>query len=384
MKKISSLLCLFAAFFLVTAFFSEGSVTPQQVIQNYARLVHANYQDAYRDAKQLQDAIANFLDNPNDATLRSAKSVWLSARHSYSQTEAFRFYEGPIDFVDIASGKAGPEGRLNAWPLNESYIDYVAGNQTAGIVQDASVTITPEFLRKKNQALDESDVSTGYHAIEFLLWGQDLNIDGAGSRPASDYDDTPENARRREYLRAVTTLLVDDLSFLVESWEPEKDNYAATFVALPPRQAMARIMTSLATLSGFELAAERMGTALDSGDQEDEQSCFSDNTHNDFINNVKGIRNVYYGHYHLVNGASIHALLHEKNPELAQVVATQLDETTRLVKSIPQPFDREVLATKPGSEGRKIVEETIASLQQQADLFKKAGKELGVEVEILQ
>ena len=68
----------------------------------------------------------------------------------------------------------GPEGRLNSWLLDEAYIDYVKGNAQAGLINNFEFPLTEEALLAKNQEDDEADVSTGYHAIEFLLWGQDF------------------------------------------------------------------------------------------------------------------------------------------------------------------------------------------------------------------
>ena len=144
-------------------------------LASYAELVYRNYRDAHADAMKLQTAIDGFLAKPNAETLRAAKAAWLHSRDSYGQTEAFRFYEGPIDFANPDTGEEGPEGLINAWPLNEAYIDYVDGNAKAGIVNMPSIDITAELLIKKNAADDEANVTTGYHAIEFLLWG-------AGSR----------------------------------------------------------------------------------------------------------------------------------------------------------------------------------------------------------
>ncbi len=140
------------------------AVSAQHIVNDYAGLVYDTYTKTYNDAVNLQGAINAFLDNPNDETLGAAKAAWLVSRDSYGQTEAFRFYEGPIDYVD-ANGNEGPEGRLNAWPMDEAYIDYVKGNPTTGIVNDAKVTITKEMLTDKNQADDEAEVATGYHAI---------------------------------------------------------------------------------------------------------------------------------------------------------------------------------------------------------------------------
>lgn len=380
MKKIVLSIALGASVLAFSPQANALALSPEQdVVNHYAALVLNNYRDTYKDALALQGAIDTFLAAPTDANMKAAKDAWLVSRNSYGQTEAFRFYEGPIDFAD-AEGHEGPEGRLNAWPLDEAYIDYVQGNPKAGLVNNPGVEITIETLSDKNQADDEAEVSTGYHAVEFLLWGQDLSLESAGMRPVSDYTDSPENTRRRAYLKVVTDLLVQDVKFLVDSWEMKGDTYATSFIK--DEAALSKIMTALATLSGFELASERMATSLDSGDQEDEHSCFSDNTHNDFIYNAKGVQNVYYGEHDGERTYSIHVLLTEKDPKLAAQIEAQLKETQSLIEGLPHPIDREILATPAGSASRAQMEAAVASLQKQADLFKKAGTALGIEVSI--
>ncbi len=350
----------------------KASQTVHHIVESYAVMVHRDYTNAYKDGVALQAAIDAFLAAPSEVTLTAAKKAWLISRNSYGQTEAFRFYEGPIDFAD-ADGNEGPESRLNAWPLDEAYIDYVQGNPDAGIVNNAGIEITKDALTSKNQADDEADVATGYHAIEFLLWGQDLSLETAGMRPVSDYEDTPENARRRTYLKVVTNLLVDDLKYLVDEWVGGKDNYAKTFVE--DEQALSKILTALATLSGFELASERMATALDSGDQEDEHSCFSDNTHNDFIYNAQGIMNVFFN-------TGLYEYLKKQDHDLAEDLEDRILKTRKLIAKLPQPIDREILSTPEGSKARDKMEEAVRSLQIEADLIKRAGVALGVEVSI--
>ena len=352
------------------SFYTESSPSREYVVANYTQLVHANYLDAQQDAVELKEAILALLKKPNHKTLEQARAAWFVARDSYSQTEAFRFYEGPIDFVDSSKGTEGPEAQLNAWPVNEAYIDYVAGNALAGIVQDTTVKISKKTLLQKNQEHDEADVSTGYHAIEFLLWGQDLSLTNAGNRPPSDFTNTSHNARRRAYLKIVTDILLNDLNFLVKSWSPNRDNYARSFRTDP--EAISKIMQSLITLTGFELAAERLGTALDSNDQEDEQSCFSDNTHQDFIANMRGVSNVFFGRYAHIQGSSIYQLLKLQDAALADAIAQKIQDTQLLFQSLPFPFDQKVLAAPPGSDARKQAEAIVISLQELADLLKEA------------
>ena len=346
------------------------------VVAQYADIVYANYKDAYEDGLALQKSVQALLDDPTEETLEAAKQAWTKSRKSYGATEAFRFYEGPIDAED------GPEGRLNSWPVNEAYIDYVQGAEKSGIVQDPNVEITKAVIVGKNQERDEADVATGYHAIEFLLWGQDLSLDSAGARPVSDYKDTEDNARRRAYLKIVTEILVEDLKYLADQWKPGADNYAKTFLQQDVDATLGNVLTALATLSGFELASERIATALDSGDQEDEHSCFSDTTHNDFIANVKGLRNVYFGKYNDVKGDSLYELLEDKDEELAEKIEKQIFTAMELAENLPQPIDREVLAAPATSEGRKRAEELVKTLQELAESFKLAGSALGVDVHI--
>lgn len=206
---------------------SPALTTKTEVIANYADMAYRNYLNAYEDAVALETAITAFNANPNSETFAAAKTAWLTSRESYGTTEAFRFANGPIDIDENA-----PEGLINSWPLDEAYIDYVAGNANAGIINDATTypVISKEVLADINQPSDETSVSVGYHAIEFLLWGQDLTAPSAnlaGQRPFSDFvtgaGSTASNQdRRRAYLSACADLLTDNLDYLVQQWQPQE------------------------------------------------------------------------------------------------------------------------------------------------------------------
>ncbi len=361
-----------------------GSLDP---IENYAQVVFTSYQQAHGDAVKMQGAIDAFLAKPNKTTLAAARHAWLHARDSYGQTEAFRFYGGPIDFADVATGEEGPEARINSWPLNEAWIDAVRGRPTSGIIHDTSVPITVEALVERNAADDEANVTTGYHAIEFLLWGQDFSVDGPGDRPASDF--APGDAvreRRRTYLRVVTDLLVSDLAWLADVWAPTpsdgvKRYYRTTFTSLPRNEELSHILTALATLSAFELSAERIAAPLDSGSQEDEHSCFSDNTHNDYIMNVAGIRNVYLGRVGRLRGAGINSLVAEKDAKLNALIESKIDAALTTARQLDVPIDQ-TLASPKGSARRQKLETLSTQLRDLGALFVDAGKALGVEVTI--
>jgi putative iron-regulated protein len=355
----------------------DSSSLTADAINNYADLVYANYTDAYSSASLLRDKITAFTASPSQAKLDEAKTAWKNAREYYGQTEAFRFYGGPID------NDEGPEGFLNAWPLDEVYIDYVDGDATAGIINNAAQypEITKEVLMDLNEKDGEANISTGYHAIEFLLWGQDLSIGaGGGSRSYTDYTTAANAARRIQYLKVVTDLLIEDLQIVVDAWKPSTSNYRAEFVA-KPNESLQNIFTSLGKLSKGELAGERMFVAYDEKDKEHEHSCFSDNTHRDIVANAKGIQNVFLGKYikadgTTLDGVGIDDLIKAKNSTLATEIATQINGSVTLAEAIQAPFDQEIMA----SPGRDRVWATIVSLRAQADKLVDAGKLFGFTI----
>jgi len=331
----------------------------------------------------MESAIADFLAQPNATTHGEAKEAWIQARQSYLQTEAFRFYEGPIDYIDSRTGEEGPEGRINAWPMNEAFIDYVKGKSNAGLINNPSFAISIAGILENDQVTDEADVTTGWHAIEFLLWGQDFNSQGPGQRSYQDFlPNQGNNNRRREYLQLVTAQLIEDLMFLESEWKPEANNYRAEFVKSDPKETIGKIFTSLATLSAFEMSSERIAVALDSGNQEDEHSCFSDTTHQDFVFNAQGIYNVYLGDYKGYKGKGFDELLAQVNPGLNRQIIAALDKTKGSISNINQPFDQ-VLASTIGSPEREEAEIAINDLEDQAEMFQQVGTVLGIDVEIL-
>jgi len=355
---------------------AQTAASPASVAAHYATLVHANYEDTLKDAQSLQQAVKAFIGSPSQATLDTARKAWLNARESYGQTEAFRFYGGPIDDDN------GPEGQLNAWPMDESYVDYVESNKTGGIVNTRKAAITKKALAGMNEKGGEENVATGWHAIEFMLWGQDLSETGPGNRSFEDFVNgkAPNADRRRQYLNVVTELLIDDLNMLVKAWAPgAKGNYRAKFEK-GGNESLRKMFVSLGSLSRGELAGERLEVALASQDQEDEHSCFADNTHRDAVTNAKGIENVWLGRYvrtdgSTVQGPSLRDLVASKDGELARKTTQQINQSVQAAEAIPAPFDRAIV---PGSAGRPKIEATIKSLTAQSSDIVAAAAAVGI------
>ncbi|MCY1539350.1 Imelysin [compost metagenome] len=260
-------------------------------------------------------------------------------------------------------------------------MDYVTGKPKAGFVNNTQFKITKAALAKANERGGEENISAGWHAVEFLLWGQDQSETGPGQRSFEDYvKGKGENAERRaQYLSTATELLVDDLSAMVKAWEPNAKNYRAKFEK-GDKESVRKIIVGLGSLSRGELSGERMEVALNSQDQEDEHSCFSDNTHRDVVNNAKGIQNVWLGQYQKrdgsrLEGPGVRDLVAAKNPALAEKTTAQIAGSVSGAEAIPAPFDRAIFK---GSPGRPAVEKTIASLVEQSKLLVESASAVGI------
>tara|TARA_R110002126_G_scaffold92954_6_gene220478 strand:- start:416 stop:1696 length:1281 start_codon:yes stop_codon:yes gene_type:complete len=374
-----------------TSFASAGShskVSAEAVVSHYADIALAKFEDSLTTGQMLDAAIQAFTANPTEDTLTNAKTAWLASRVPYQQTEVYRFGNAIVDDW---------EGRVNAWPLDEGLIDYVDTDYgtesdennfyTANVIANAKISIngkmvdatniTPEFLSGTLQEAGgvEANVATGYHAIEFLLWGQDLNGNGpgAGARPATDYNleiCTNGNCdRRAEYLSSASKLLVADLEEMVGNWTTK----GAARLALTEQDANAgisTILTGMGSLSYGELAGERMKLGLLLHDPEEEHDCFSDNTHNSHLYDVVGIQNVYLGTYTridgtLLEGPSLVELATHKDEAIAAELTSKLAATIDAMNVMAARAETEAYDQMIGegnTEGNAIVQAAIDGL----------------------
>ena len=358
---------------------SNDEAAQRAVAIHYAKIVRANYADSIAGAQRLATAVDAFVATPTDATLKAAREAWVAARPAYDETEAFRFYGGPID------GPEGREMRINAWPLDENYMDSTKAQPKGGLINDAASfpDLSTQTIAAQNQKGGEKNVTTGWHAIEFLLWGQDTSKTGPGERPASDFLEggtLPNGARRGAYLKAIAQLLVEDLKFVAAQWdEASATSYGATFVRGNPSTALASILKGLGTLAGGEVARQRMNNAYETKDQEEETSCFSDTTTLDLLHDVLGIENVYLGRYGTLQGPGISSLVAAKDGSLDARVRADVASLKAAISAIPTPFDQTILAAE-GSEERKKLKAAITSAKALTQSIGDVAKVLGVTI----
>lgn len=365
---------------------STTKTSSASVKQNYAAMITANYNDALVSANNLKAAIATFVANPTTQTHAAAKQAWIDSREPYGLTEVYRFWAGPID------DENGPEGALNAWPLNENFIDYVYNPAThevtnEGLINDVNFNLTIDNIVNQNESVDEKSISIGYHAIEFILWGQDFNMAQgsttvdyslSGQRPVTDFTTDALAERRKTYLTLITDQLISDLTYLTTAWADNNAWGRKAYLAQSNEDALKDIFNGMGKLSKGELAGERMYVALTNKDQEDEHSCFSDNTHRDIVQNFMGIKNVWEGKYGAISGSSVRQLIHENNTVLGEKIDEKFASTLMLVNAIDtnKPFDELIGSGNAAKE--KIVKDAVFSLQELGDLLVEGAAGIGI------
>ena len=378
----------------------------KSVVTHYADIAHAMYSDSLATAETLRSAIANLTANPNQTTLLAARGAWLAARVPYQQTEGYRFGNPAVDDW---------EGKVNAWPLDEGLIDYADASYgttadanpyyTANVIANPKISIggkeidateiTPALLSDTLQELDgvEANVATGYHAIEFLLWGQDLNGTGpgAGARKATDFD--PDNCtngncdRRAQYLTAAADLLISVLKDIIAKWA--QGGEARAYVTDDPAQGVAAIVQGLGSLTYGELAGERIKLGLMLHDPEEEHDCFSDNTHNSHYYDQIGMVAIYNGRYvrvdgSVVEGPGLASLITAKDAATAAAIEGAMNNATGKLANLKATADARIMAYdqmlgEGNAEGNMIIQAVVDALVAQAKAIEKAAPVLGVQ-----
>jgi putative iron-regulated protein len=396
LAAIGATALLTAAAFVLPA---RAETDAKAVVKTYADIALAKYEDSLTTAKALDAAVDALIAKPSAETLNAARDAWKASRIPYQQTEVYRFGNPIVDDW---------EGRVNAWPLDEGLIDYVDGGYgtesdenslyTANVIANKKIEIdgkeidasklTPEFLSGTLQEAGdiEANVATGYHAIEFLLWGQDLNGTGpgAGNRPYTDYDTascTGGNCdRRAEYLKSASTLLVSDLEEMVGNWKDGGEARKA-LDGEDAKAGLATILTGMGSLSYGELAGERMKLGLLLHDPEEEHDCFSDNTYISHLYDAVGIRDAYRGSYKrldgsVVEGPSLANLVKEADPALDTELSGKLDTTVSKMEAIEaravggEAYDQQI--AEGNAEGNATVQAAIDGLVDQTKSIERA------------
>ena len=407
------------------------SVSSDTIIGNYTNIATATYNDAVKDAVTLKTAIDRFANNPTEEKLKKAKEAWRNARESYGRTEAFRLSNGPIDAEEgwVKEAYGSPESQLNAWPLDENMIDYTIdarGEKTTGNIIDTKGdfdpggegsrainvdTITPETLAALNENGGDANVATGYHAIEFLLWGQDQDYANfmkdsithgpmtAGQRPLSDFTTDKYAKRRLAYLEAASSKIVSDLKKVASAWSPQvsddcKKSAEGCYRAainnrltgadakknLSREKALKQILSGMGVFIKSELANERIAVAVLTPGEEDETSCFSDNTHRDIASDYQGFKNVLTGNYKEIHGKSLMDALDDKTRKKINKLMRSIEKRIASIDQTAKTtahFDYQI---RPDSPQARTIVKLKNLMRKLGDMMLIVAKQNGIDL----
>ncbi|MBB5211167.1 imelysin family protein [Microbulbifer hydrolyticus] len=190
--------------------------------------------DAEAAAQALQRAVAQLLQAPTEDHLEAAKLAWL---------DAHRELAGALPFIKVAFSPAElqQQGKelllaLDSWPTQAGYLDTVPGYSTSGIVNDTAIELTLANLRKQHRLTAHEEASTGFHALEVMLWGptSERTADQFAKSTGGEQPEAQASNRRRELTRLIAQGIHEDLSGLATRWPLTANDLSQRYLAKPP------------------------------------------------------------------------------------------------------------------------------------------------------
>ena len=373
----------------VPASSGSGALTAlkHDVIAQYAAIAHAGYVDALDGARALAAAIDAFTEAPGEESLERARTAWNAARGPYVQTEAFRFYDGPIEAV---------EGLINSWPIDENLIDYVDGEPDAGVINDpdtyATIDADADRVAQRERRREEHHHRLPRDRVPALGPGSRATTARASARYADYVDGEAPHAEPPARLPAA----VGTVCWFSTCAGGRR--LGARAPAQLPRalrgDAAGRgagcILKGVGILSGAELAGERLtvalrnqgpgGRALLLQRQHPPRHRPRRARHRERVPRPLRARR-----RQRVEGAGVRDLLARVDPRSGR--ARSAGRSKRAVaaarRRCPPPFDRAILGDRRRRRAAIAVKTLIAALRAQADSIAHAGAALGVEAELL-
>lgn len=291
-------------------------------IQNYVlndfcmKVAIPAYEQMENRMNVLYTSCVAFDASQTQQNLDNARNAWRDVRATWEQTEAFLF--GPVSTNNI-------DPSTDTWPVDFNALDSLLQTSNA---------FTQTYINSLGDELK------GYHPTEYLLWGE------TGNKVPGDF-----TAREREYLIALASDLQIKATSLRTSWDISVNgNYASQFAnaggnsSIYPSQraAFEELVNAMIGICD-EVANGKMSEPFTLVDPSLEESPFSANSINDFTNNIRGVKNVYFGKFN-ADGYGIHDFLAKNNLSLHNTIATDIDNAINSFGGITVPFGQAITA----------------------------------------
>ena len=280
----------------------ELSASAKEIALEYVQQIDTDFKQAGIEIEKFQSSIATLTDQTNIENLNLSKQAWLNAHSAYELTTLHRYYATQLMGEQDSLVLMQLQYQINHWPIVPGYIDYVDGYPDSGIVHDINVNLNADSLREQHGSFDVSEVTLGFHAIEFLLWGYDAD---SVARPATDFDAvlelTPKeiesgytleqlsNNRRRLFLTVVADTLVNDFLALQSLWLAEEPSISQRIESISGTELIVILADSMSAMLTQELLQRSLYPMLNGDFVESVQSPYSRSTQNAVSSQLSGL-----------------------------------------------------------------------------------------------
>jgi len=217
-----------------------------EIMKLWNQRAESCYQSVGLAMLELRAQNNEFLEFPSQSLLLQLQGTWNSAHQLFS---ACLIYQQPIPF-SFETTFLTTLNQIESWPIQGGYIDYLQGYEHTGLINDLTVDINLPVLKEQHKLTDSFDVSLGFHALEFILWGDTLersSDDFEASEPDFSnigYETNAKN-RRRAYLLAVVSQIDDQVAQLQSRWDSADNSFSSTLSTMTDQQQNAYILSSI-------------------------------------------------------------------------------------------------------------------------------------------
>tara|TARA_B110000858_G_scaffold157616_1_gene180449 strand:+ start:31055 stop:32335 length:1281 start_codon:yes stop_codon:yes gene_type:complete len=280
----------------------ELSTSAKEIALDYVSQIGSDLSQAGIEIDNFRSSIRTFIDDTSDENLNNSRQAWSGAHSAYELTALHRYFILQLLEEQSSLALLQLQYQINHWPIVPGYIDYVNGYPDSGIVHDINVNLDSDTLREQHGAFDVSEVTLGFHVIEFLLWGYDTNF---VTRPTDDYRAVEElsseelergysleqlsNNRRRLFLNVAADTLVENFRALQSFWLAEASDIRQQIEAASGTELVIILADSMSAMLTEELLLRSLYPMLNGDFVESIQSPYSRSTQHAVSSQLSGL-----------------------------------------------------------------------------------------------
>jgi putative iron-regulated protein len=317
-------------------------------------VAYTSLSDANQAAQTFDSKLASFMYHPNPMSQAEVQQAWRLAYDSFLSSLIFSYLpiQDPPDWYSQEIDYKRLLMQLDSWPIEGGYIDYIKEYPFSGIVNDLTLDIDEETIRSQHGFTDPTNASLGYHALEFMLWGNTgqrsthdffpqentapvPSSDGGHTSDLTNFDTMrqaeardlkPQNHnRRRQYTRLLSELLQKDLHRIQRRWEPSSGYYAKLLQESKAENTLQAAFIAAQDLISKELLSKRFTLT---------SSKFSQTSNADLLALLVGLQQWFMPMEAELQEASLFFLIQQADPKIADNFSTALQTSTACIKKM--------------------------------------------------